>query len=103
MIFSDHPTINYSANNQTQTPNTAYGRISGNGAARTGCKLGDGIEEGQVLILYGNSWPVQILNTNVIFNSGEASVTFGNGAGQIVAMQFIWNGSKWVELSRNSV
>ncbi len=103
LIFSDHPAINYSANNQTQTPTTAYSRISGNGAARTGCSLGDGIEEGQLLILYGNSWAVQILNTNAIFNYSEASVTFGNAAGQIVAMQLIWNGSKWVELSRNSV
>ena len=103
LIFSDTTTLGYTTNNQTLFANTVYNKISGAGASRTGCSLGTGVAEGQLIILYGNSWPVQILNTNAIFSNSESSVTFGNSAGQIVAMQLIWNGGSWVELSRNSV
>lgn len=98
-------TMTYTADSQTVTPTSSFATITGGGAARANCLIGNGARDGQHLYLYGLTWAVQILNTNAIFNGSAASVTFGSAGGNIAMMHLIWSTdrTKWIEASRSIV
>jgi hypothetical protein len=103
----------YTADNTSNTPTATHCEITGGGAARTGCSLGNGTRPGQDLYLRAYTWPVTIINNpggtqNVMFYSNAASLTFGNTAGQIGLMHLRWDSSygatgMWFEVSRTLV
>jgi len=104
MLGFTNSNLTFTANGQTQIPTTTWCRITGGGAARTNCLLGAGTRPGQLLILVGFTWAVQILNTNVQFSGSVASVTFGAAGGNIASMILTWDGgTKWYELGRSTV
>ena len=101
-------TLSYTANGQTQTPTSSFCEITGSGAARTGCFLGNGVRNGQHLYLRAHTWSVQLLNNpggtqNIMFASGAASTTFGQ-TGNVGTMHLMWDstygGGRWFEISR---
>lgn len=107
-------TLSYTADGQTRTPTNSWCEITGSGAARTGCFLGNGVRAGQDLFLRGYTWPVTINNNpggtqNIVFAGNAASATFGGsdggGAGEVFAMHLIWDAAygsgRWFEMSRS--
>lgn len=96
-------TLSYTADGQTQQVTSEYMIITGAGAARINCVLGNtGAQDGQRLVLLGPTWAVTLGNTNIRFASLAASATFGNTAGQVQAMEFIYYAalSRWYEVCR---
>ena len=98
----------YSANGQTQTPTASWCEITGSGAARTGCFLGNGTRGGQHLYFRAHTWSVELLNNpggtqNIVYASGAASATFGQ-SGNVGTMHLIWDATygsgRWFEISR---
>lgn len=78
-------------------------------ASYTNCTLPtSGINSGHRLTIINTSYPIQILNTNVIFVTGSASEYIGHAYtasnpqsfGQ--TMELVFNGTNWVELDRSS-
>jgi hypothetical protein len=102
-------TISYTANAQTQTPVASWCEITGAGAHRTGCFLGNGTRTGQHLYLRAHTWSVELLNNpggtqNIVFAGGASSATFGQ-SGNVGTMHLIWDptysgGGSWFEISR---
>jgi hypothetical protein len=101
-------TLSYTANGQTQTPTASWCEITGAGAARTGCFLGNGSRNGQHLYLRAHTWSVALLNNpggtqNIVYASGAASATFGQ-SGSVGTMHLIWDptygSGRWFEISR---
>ena len=97
--------------NQQVSTAKSFILLSGNGAARSGCFLQAGTTTGQVLRIRGATWAVTVINNpsgtqNAYFNLSAASATFGNGSGNILAMDLVFdagygtNGS-WFELGRS--
>jgi hypothetical protein len=101
-------TISYTADAQTQTPVASWCEITGAGAHRTGCFLGNGTRTGQHLYLRAHTWSVELLNNpggtqNIVFAGGASSATFGQ-SGNVGTMHLIWDptygGGRWFEISR---
>lgn len=108
LAYQSFQTLTYSANGATQTPTSTWCQITGSDAARTGCFLGNGTRAGQILIIRGYTWAVQIMaSTNIKFDGSVASVTFGAAAGNIATMTLIWDPTystgTWFELARTVV
>lgn len=110
-VITTSESINLTGNGQQVSTAKSFVKLSGNGSARTGCFLQAGTD-GQVLRIRGATWAVEIINNpsgtqNAYFNGNAASVTFGNGAGQIAGMDLVFdaaygpNGS-WFELGRSA-
>jgi hypothetical protein len=100
--------LSYTANGQTQTPTASWCEITGGGANRTGCFLGNGTRGGQHLYLRAYTWSVELLNNpggvqNIAFANNAASTTFGQ-TGSVGTMHLIWDASygtgRWFEISR---
>ena len=98
--------------NQEVPTSSSFVLLSGNGAARIGCFLQAGTVSGQILRIRGATWPVTVINNpggvqNAYFNSSAASVTFGNAALQLAAIDMVFdpsygaNGS-WFEIGRST-
>lgn len=89
------------------TPGSSFVQVLGNSAHRTNCSLHtSGAKAGQRLTLYGLSWSVQIVaGTTAKFASGATDVTFGNGSGNIMMMELIFEPTlnRWVEVNRSTV
>jgi hypothetical protein len=104
--------VNLSGNGQQVLTTKSFILLSGNGAARSNCFLQNGTISGQVLRIRAATWAVTIINNpsgtqNAIFNNNAASVSFGNGSGQIAAMDLIFDttygvGGTWFELGRST-
>jgi hypothetical protein len=106
LAYQNFQTLTYNANGATQTPTSTWCQITGAGAPRTGCFLGDGTRSGQMLIIRGFTWAVEILeSTNIQFAGSAASATFGGSTGNVATMTLIWDPSypRWFELSRTLV
>jgi hypothetical protein len=110
LSINEKASLTYTSNGQTQTPPSSFCEITGAGALRTGCFLGNGSYDGQQLRLRGATWGVQILNNpggvqNVYFDNNAASATFGNLSGNVYAMDFVWDAAfnAWFELGRSTV
>lgn len=101
--YSTMGQMNFTADGQTVTPNAEHVVITGSGAGRINCTLGvTGVQDGQRLTLIGMTWPVTLNTTNARFASGSATVTFGNTAGQVQAMELVYYAAiaKWIEINR---
>ena len=110
LAFNTYQSLSYPGNGTTQFPTSSFCEITGGGGHRTGCFLDNGSRSGQVLYLRGFTWSVEILNNpggtqNIVFNNNAASATFGNGAGNVITMQLIWDATygRWFEISRTTV
>lgn len=102
-MYFDLNTLNFNADGMTLTPTSQLMQVHGTGAARANCVLGKaGISNNYPLKLIGMTWPVTIVNTNVRFANGAASVTFGNAPGNIQSMDLIYltSQNQWVETGR---
>lgn len=100
--------LSFTGNGVTATPVSSWCGISGDGAHRTGCFLGNGTRAGQHLYLRAHSWSVEILNNpggtqNVVFAGNAASTIFGQ-TGNVGQMHLMWDatyaGGRWFEMSR---
>lgn len=108
LAFQTFQTLTYNANAATQTPTSTWCQITGNGAARTGCFLGNGTRAGQIVVIRGFTWSVQLMaSTNIKFNGSVTSVTFGSATGNVATMTLIWDPTystgTWFELTRTLV
>lgn len=98
--------------NQEISTSKSFVLLSGNGAARVGCFLQAGTVSGQVLRIRGATWPVTVINNpggvqNAYFNGNAASVTFGNAASQLAAIDMVFDPSYgangcWFEIGRST-
>lgn len=104
--YSALANLNYDADNKTLSPTQKNMVITGAGAARSGCALGIvGARDNQELVLLGvTAFPVTLLNTNVRYAGGAASVTFGAATGNVQAMTLIYRAVDlaWYEVSRTT-
>lgn len=98
--------------NQEIPTSSSFVLLSGNGAHRVGCFLQAGTVSGQILRIRGATWSVAVINNpggvqNAYFNLNAASVSFGNGALQLAAIDMVFdpsygaNGS-WFEIGRST-
>ena len=98
--------------NQEISTSKSFVLLSGNGAARVGCFLQAGTVSGQVLRIRGATWAVTVINNpsgvqNAYFNGSAASVTFGNAASQLAAIDMVFDSSygangSWFEIGRST-
>lgn len=103
--------VSLTGDNQQVATTKSFVLLSGNGAARSGCFLQAGTASGQVLRIRGATWAVTVINNpsgtqNAYFNLSATSATFGNGSGQVLAMDLIFDASygpngSWFELGRS--
>jgi hypothetical protein len=104
--------VNLSGDNQQVATTKSFVQLSGNGAPRSGCFFQAGTASGQVLRIRGATWAVTVINNpsgtqNAYFNANAASATFGNGSGEIAAMDLVFDASygangSWFELGRST-
>lgn len=108
LAHTTRQSLSFTANAATQTPVSSWCDITGAGAARTGCFLGNGTRTGQHLYIRAQTWAVEILNNpggtqNITFAGNAASATFGQ-AGNVGQMHLMWDASystgRWFEMSR---
>ena len=111
-VITTSESVYLTGNNQQVSTEKSFVKLSGNGAFRSGCFLQAGTN-GQLLHIRGATWPVTVIcnpggTQNVYFSLGDASVTFGNGSGQLLAMNLVFDASygtngSWFELGRSVV
>ena len=104
--------VNLTGDNQQVGTTKSFVLLSGNGVARSGCFFQAGTASGQMLRIRAATWAVTVINNpsgtqNAYFNLNAASVTFGNGSGQILAMDLVFDASygpsgTWFELGRST-
>jgi len=109
-VITTSESVNLTGDNQQVSTAKSFVKLSGNGAARSGCFLQAGTD-GQLLRIRGATWAVTVINNpggtqNAYFNLSAASATFGNGSGQILAMDLVFDASygpngSWFELGRS--
>jgi len=82
--------------------------LHGNGSHRTGCRLSNGVCDGQRVTLIGYTWGVALDGSASNVEFGSAGVpNFSGASGAVQAMELVWLGAreqvgdgKWYEVSR---
>jgi len=76
--------------------------MNGSGAHRTGMVLSDGSYDGQELELVGYTWGIQLDTSAFNCTPIVADPDYSNSAGDVLWSKFVWNGSVWYEVSRET-
>jgi hypothetical protein len=96
-------TLSYTADGQTKTPASEIVFVTGAGAVRSNCVLDKtGAVDGQKITLIGMSWSIILLNTNIRFAGGAASVQIGGSTGLVQSMDLVYSSAygQWIETGR---